>query len=61
LRKLNAQGIAMLIVEQNTGVILDTADRVFVLEMGTNAFDGTPAELLADDRIRRLYLGSEAA
>lgn len=61
LRQLNAQGIAMLIVEQNTGVILDTADRVFVLEMGTNAFDGTPAELLADDRIRRLYLGSEAA
>jgi ABC-type branched-subunit amino acid transport system ATPase component len=61
LRKLNAQGIAMLVVEQNTGVILDTADRVFVLEMGTNAFDGTPAELLADDRIRRLYLGSEAA
>jgi ABC-type branched-subunit amino acid transport system ATPase component len=61
LRKLNAQGIAMLIVEQNTGVILDTADRVYVLEMGTNAFDGTPAELLADDRIRRLYLGSEAA
>ncbi|MBN9487661.1 MAG: ABC transporter ATP-binding protein [Alphaproteobacteria bacterium] len=61
LRKLNAQGIAMLVVEQNTGVILDVADRVFVLEMGTNAFDGTPAELLADDRIRRLYLGSEAA
>lgn len=61
LRRLNEQGIAMLVVEQNTGVILDTADRVFVLEMGTNAFDGTPAELLADDRIRRLYLGSEAA
>ena len=61
LRQLNAQGIAMLIVEQNTGVILEVADRVFVLEMGTNAFDGTPAELLADDRIRRLYLGSEAA
>jgi ABC-type branched-subunit amino acid transport system ATPase component len=61
LRKLNQQGIAMLVVEQNTGVILDVANRVFVLEMGTNAFDGTPAELLADDRIRRLYLGSEAA
>lgn len=61
LRKLNEQGIAMLVVEQNTGVILDVASRVFVLEMGTNAFDGSPAELLADDRIRRLYLGSEAA
>jgi hypothetical protein len=29
--------------------------------MGANAFDGTPAALLADDRIRRLYLGSDAA
>jgi ABC-type branched-subunit amino acid transport system ATPase component len=61
LRRLNGQGIAMLVVEQNTGIILETADRVFVLEMGTNAFDGPPAALLADDRIRRLYLGSEAA
>jgi ABC-type branched-subunit amino acid transport system ATPase component len=61
LVRLNRQGLAMLIVEQNTSVILDTAERVFVLDMGASAFDGTPAELLADDRIRRLYLGSEAA
>jgi len=61
LGRLNSQGMAMLIVEQNTGVILDAAERVFVLDMGASAFDGTPAELLADDRIRRLYLGSDAA
>jgi ABC-type branched-subunit amino acid transport system ATPase component len=59
--QLNQSGIALLIVEQNTAVILKAAHRVFVLEMGTNAFDGTPQELLADDRIRRLYLGSDAA
>ena len=61
LGRLNSQGLAMLIVEQNTGAILDAAERVFVLDMGASAFDGTPAELLVDDRIRRLYLGSDAA
>ena len=61
LAALNAGGLSMAIVEQNTRVILDRAARVFVLEMGANAFDGTPAALLADDRIRRLYLGSDAA
>lgn len=61
LAELNRQGLSMLIVEQNTRVILDAAGRIFVLEMGANAFDGTPEMLLADDRIRRLYLGSDAA
>ncbi|MFM8535528.1 MAG: ABC transporter ATP-binding protein [Acidimicrobiia bacterium] len=61
LHTLNRAGIAMLVVEQNVQVILDAATRVFVLEMGANAFDGAPAELRASDRIRRLYLGSEAA
>ena len=58
---LNRGGIAMLIVEQNVEAILAVAARVFVLDLGTNAFDGTPAELRASDRIRRLYLGEDAA
>ena len=58
---LKEKGIAMVVVEQNVETILNVADRIYVLEMGQNAFDGTPAELRASDRIRRLYLGSEAA
>jgi len=54
---LNRDGLAMLIVEQNVEAILAVAHRVFVLDLGRNAFDGTPAELRASDRIRRLYLG----
>jgi branched-chain amino acid transport system ATP-binding protein len=57
---LNRAGIAMLIVEQNVEAILAVAERVFVLDLGTNAFDGTPADLRASDRIRRLYLGEDA-
>ncbi len=56
---LNRDGLAMLIVEQNVEAILAVAHRVFVLDLGRNAFDGTPAELRAADRIRRLYLGED--
>jgi ABC-type branched-subunit amino acid transport system ATPase component len=56
---LNRDGLAMLIVEQNVQAILAVAHRVFVLDLGRNAFDGTPAELRASDRIRRLYLGED--
>jgi len=54
---LNRMGIALLIVEQNVEMILSVAHRVFVLDLGRNAFDGAPGELRASDRIRRLYLG----
>ena len=58
---LNRDGLAMLIVEQNVEAILAVAHRVFVLDLGRNAFDGTPAELRASDRIRRLYLGEDGS
>jgi ABC-type branched-subunit amino acid transport system ATPase component len=61
LLALNREGIALLIVEQNVEAILAVAHRVFVLDLGQNAFDGTPAELRASDSIRRLYLGEDAA
>ena len=57
---LNRSGIALLIAEQNVEMILDAAHRVYVLDLGQNAFDGTPAELRATERIRRLYLGEVA-
>jgi ABC-type branched-subunit amino acid transport system ATPase component len=59
LQGLNREGLALLIVEQNVEAILAVAHRVFVLDLGRNAFDGTPAELRGSDRIRRLYLGED--
>jgi ABC-type branched-subunit amino acid transport system ATPase component len=58
---LHRGGLALLVVEQNVEMILEVAARVFVLDLGRNAFDGTPAELRATDRVRRLYLGEEVA
>ncbi len=57
IQSLNRAGVALLIVEQNVEMVLSVAHRVFVLDLGRNAFDGTPGELRGSDRIRRLYLG----
>jgi ABC-type branched-subunit amino acid transport system ATPase component len=57
---LHRSGLALLVVEQNVEAILAVADRVFVLDLGRNAFDGAPAELRNSDRVRRLYLGEAA-
>ena len=61
LQGLHAEGLALLIVEQNVEKILAVAGRVVVLDMGRNAFEGSAAELRASDRIRRLYMGEDAA
>jgi len=57
IEALNRSGLALLIVEQNVEMIMRVAHRIFVLDLGQNAFDGAPAELRQTDRIRRLYLG----
>ena len=57
---LNRTGIALLVAEQNVEMILGVAHRVYVLDLGQNAFDGTPAELRGTARIRQLYLGEAA-
>jgi len=57
---LNRSGLALLIAEQNVEMILGVARRVYVLDLGQNAFDGSPAELRETERIRRLYLGEVA-
>jgi ABC-type branched-subunit amino acid transport system ATPase component len=54
---LNRSGIALLIAEQNVELILAVAQRIFVLDLGQNAFDGAPAELRESAQLRRLYLG----
>jgi ABC-type branched-subunit amino acid transport system ATPase component len=60
LAELNRSGIALLIVEQNVRRILDAAHRIYVLDMGRNAFAGASDELRRSDRIRKLYLGEGA-
>ncbi len=55
--QLNADGLAVLLVEQNVGQSLETAHRAYVMENGAIAFSGSSAALLASDELRRAYLG----
>jgi branched-chain amino acid transport system ATP-binding protein len=54
---LRAEGISILLVEQNLGFALDLADHVYVLSKGTIVHACTPAELMANDEIKARYLG----
>jgi branched-chain amino acid transport system ATP-binding protein len=57
LRKLNRDGLALLLVEQNTTMALAVAARAYVMELGRVVTHGPPRELLADDRLKAAYLG----
>jgi branched-chain amino acid transport system ATP-binding protein len=57
IRKLNAAGLTILLIEQNVAVSLKLASRAYVLENGRIVLEGTGEELLSDDRVRKAYLG----
>lgn len=51
--------VSVLLVEQNSRMALRISQRAYALTTGTVALSGNSAELLADDRVRALYLGGE--
>ena len=57
IKKVNALGTTVLLVEQNAKKALSIADRAYVLEIGNIVKTGTGAELLGDEDIKKAYLG----
>jgi branched-chain amino acid transport system ATP-binding protein len=57
IRRIHAEQVTILLVEQNVHQALDIADRAYVLENGRTVRTGTAAELLADNTIQATYLG----
>jgi branched-chain amino acid transport system ATP-binding protein len=57
IRRLNEEGLTIVLVEQNVALSLKLAGHAYVLEQGRVALAGTGAALLADDRVRQAYLG----
>ena len=57
VRTINADGVTVLIVEQNVRQALALADRAAVLESGKLVLEGAGRELLVDERLKRAYLG----
>ncbi len=57
IKKLNDQGITILVVEQNANKALKVADRGYVLETGSIVLSDTAENLRKDDTVQRAYLG----
>ncbi len=54
---IRAEGTTVLMVEQNAFLALRLADRAYVMETGSIVLAGRAADLLADEKVRRAYLG----
>ena len=57
VRAVNADGMTVLLVEQNAHLALGVAHRGYVMATGQVTLTGTGSELLGDDMVRKLYLG----
>lgn len=58
IKEVNAQGITILLVEQNAKMALKVADRAYVLETGKIKLSGDAKELLRNDEVKKAYLGA---
>jgi branched-chain amino acid transport system ATP-binding protein len=57
IREIHKDGIAVLLVEQNAGLITNVSDRAYILELGRVIMKGNIAELMANDFVRASFLG----
>lgn len=57
IRRLKAEGISVLVVEQNALAALDVCDRVFVMDRGRIVHTGSAAELIENAALRRQLIG----
>ena len=58
IKTLHQNGITVLLVEQNAKMALAVSDRAYVLETGSISMSGKASELLANDNIKKAYLGA---
>jgi branched-chain amino acid transport system ATP-binding protein len=57
VRRIRAEGLTVLIVEQNVQQVLDVVDRAYLLEVGRIKLAGSSVELKGNDFIRKSYMG----
>lgn len=57
IKEVNASGVTILLVEQNANAALHIADKGYVMETGRITLTGTGKELLADENVKKAYLG----
>ena len=57
LESLRAQGLTLVLVEHNMGLVMRVADRIAVINFGSKIAEGSPDEVRADHRVLEAYLG----
>src|SRR3546814_5830686 len=57
IRRINADGLSVLLVEQNVSMAMDLATRAYVLEEGRIVMEGPADDLVQRPEIRKAYLG----
>ena len=57
LVRLKGEGLSILLVEQNVPLALRVADRVYVMSKGQIVYHGSPADLDANEDVKRRFLG----
>jgi branched-chain amino acid transport system ATP-binding protein len=57
VREVSAQGVTVLLVEQNASRALQIADRAYVMESGLITMQGDAKQMLSDPKVRAAYLG----
>ena len=55
--EINAQGVSVLLIEQNANMALSIADYGYIMETGKVVMDGDPQKLLKDEDVQEFYLG----
>ena len=59
IRRINDDGVTVLLIEQNANAALKIADRGYVLQTGNVTMTGTGMELLNDESVKEAYLGKK--
>ena len=57
IRTLNESGLTIIVIEHNVRLALGIAAKVFILDSGTLAFEGSPASFSEDEYAQKVYLG----
>ena len=58
LLEINENGTSLLIVEQNVQLAFDLCDRGYVFNLGETVLEGSGPELLANEKVKEIYMGS---